>query len=171
MSCSAGPWKGLWVRRGYDPRLHPAARKWQALEFPVPHAWCAQECCLGLPCSQNGAAPQPGVMNAPPKTCWTCFPLHGWAAGVPVYEQCLKANTSAPSQRSLSKHACCDAGDSAWRRSSALAAGMPWTQPQAQDWLPGRVMARRCRQRQRLTYTGRSLDAPHSAAAQHAMCS
>ena len=45
MSCSAGPWKGLWVRRGYDPRLDPAARQWQALEFPVPTAWCAQERC------------------------------------------------------------------------------------------------------------------------------
>ncbi len=37
----AGPWKGCWVRCGFDPRLDPAARRLQVLELRVPAEWCA----------------------------------------------------------------------------------------------------------------------------------
>ena len=30
----AGPWKGLWVQRGYDPRTDPSAARRQAVEVP-----------------------------------------------------------------------------------------------------------------------------------------
>ncbi len=38
---AAGPWKGCWVRCGFDPRLDPAARRLQVLELRVPAEWCA----------------------------------------------------------------------------------------------------------------------------------
>lgn len=42
MAAVAGPWKGLWIRRGYDPRTDPTSHKYQAVEYrlathPVPY--------------------------------------------------------------------------------------------------------------------------------------
>ncbi len=31
--CSQGPFKGLWIRFGYDPREHPEARFFQMVTF------------------------------------------------------------------------------------------------------------------------------------------
>lgn len=32
-----GPWRGSWVKYGYDPRKDPEARKYQILDFRVRH--------------------------------------------------------------------------------------------------------------------------------------
>ena len=82
VSCSAGPWKGLWVRRGYDPRLDPRARQWQALELPVPPAWCAQasppsgmpsksECSISTTVRSSTSS-----VSLPPGTCMTCSAIN-----------------------------------------------------------------------------------------------
>lgn len=34
-----GPWKGAWIRRGYDPRIQEEARQYQVIEYSVPNAW------------------------------------------------------------------------------------------------------------------------------------
>jgi len=34
-----GPWKGAWIRRGYDPRQHPDARQYQVLTYTLPADW------------------------------------------------------------------------------------------------------------------------------------
>lgn len=36
---SAGPWDGLWARKGYDPRASADARAYQAVHYHVPVAW------------------------------------------------------------------------------------------------------------------------------------
>eukprot|EP00731_Ephydatia_muelleri_P023741 Em0016g12a len=33
---TSGPWKTLWVRLGYDPRIHPEAKHYQCLDYRVP---------------------------------------------------------------------------------------------------------------------------------------
>ncbi|KAK9835425.1 hypothetical protein WJX81_008652 [Elliptochloris bilobata] len=64
-----GPWKGLWVRRGYDPRLDPAARRWQVMELPVPIVWrqrveAQQHARSGdAGASGSAAAAGPGLSN------------------------------------------------------------------------------------------------------------
>ena len=34
-----GPWKGAWVRRGYDPRATQEARGWQVVPYQLPSDW------------------------------------------------------------------------------------------------------------------------------------
>jgi general transcription factor 3C polypeptide 5 (transcription factor C subunit 1) len=34
-----GPWKGAWIRRGYDPRVQVEAKQYQVIEYSVPNAW------------------------------------------------------------------------------------------------------------------------------------
>lgn len=34
-----GPWRGLCVRRGYDPRQDPEARRYQVLQYKLPTGW------------------------------------------------------------------------------------------------------------------------------------
>lgn len=33
---TSGPWKTLWVRLGYDPRIDPEAKQYQCLDYRVP---------------------------------------------------------------------------------------------------------------------------------------
>ena len=33
---TSGPWKTLWVKLGYDPRIHPEAKQYQCLDYRVP---------------------------------------------------------------------------------------------------------------------------------------
>lgn len=34
-----GPWKGAWVRKGFDPRVDASARQYQVLEYSMPADW------------------------------------------------------------------------------------------------------------------------------------
>jgi hypothetical protein len=38
-----GPWRGLLIRRGYDPRSDPEARKYQSVAYTLPGDWYVQE--------------------------------------------------------------------------------------------------------------------------------
>ncbi|PNH10067.1 General transcription factor 3C polypeptide 5 [Tetrabaena socialis] len=37
-----GPWRGLFIRRGYDPRADAGARRYQALTYSLPNNWCGR---------------------------------------------------------------------------------------------------------------------------------
>jgi len=65
-----GPWAGLWIRRGYDPRADPAAAAWQAVpvgrrarhavEPPAPAA--AAPVDYGAVCSFSAPPPAGGLL-------------------------------------------------------------------------------------------------------------
>jgi hypothetical protein len=34
-----GPWRGAWVRKGYNPRVDPGAGKYQVVHYRLPREW------------------------------------------------------------------------------------------------------------------------------------
>ena len=41
-----GPWRSLWVRLGYDPRLDPTAKKYQLVDFRIRQRSAADKICI-----------------------------------------------------------------------------------------------------------------------------
>lgn len=89
-----GPWKGAWVRRAYDPRAHPEARRLQTLAYELPEAWwqrlvevkavqkaqAAEEAPAGPAGAGNaGQEPRPlPLITPPPPATWA--QLHSFQA-------------------------------------------------------------------------------------------
>ncbi|KFM27506.1 General transcription factor 3C polypeptide 5 [Auxenochlorella protothecoides] len=90
----SGPWKGAWVRRAYDPRAHPEARRLQTLAYELPEAWwqrlvevkavqkaqAAEEAPAGPAGAGNaGQEPRPlPLITPPPPATWA--QLHSFQA-------------------------------------------------------------------------------------------
>ena len=41
-----GPWRSLWVRLGYDPRIDPSAKKYQLVDFRIRQRSAADKICI-----------------------------------------------------------------------------------------------------------------------------
>ncbi|KAK9819818.1 hypothetical protein WJX72_002751 [[Myrmecia] bisecta] len=87
-----GPWRGLWIRRGYNPRDDSGSRAYQALEYHLPAEWYAAIAAQKRLDGQNGAAAAStsGPGAAVPPTASNMTDLHRFVAVPSTQETVLQ---------------------------------------------------------------------------------